>query len=65
MKVADLSTDELKQLIEEVVEEKLRQFLDPDYGLELREDFVKALEESIRSKDRIPLEEVKKKIGMK
>jgi len=64
MKVADLSTDELKELIGKVIEEKFRELVDPDYGLELREDFVKALEASIASKERIPFNEVKKRLGL-
>jgi hypothetical protein len=64
MKVADLSTDELKELISKVIEEKFREFVDPDYGLELREDFVQALEASIASKERIPFDEVKKRLGL-
>jgi hypothetical protein len=64
MKVADLSTDELKELISKVIEEKFRELIDPDYGLELREDFVQALEASIASKERIPFDEVKKRLGL-
>ena len=64
MKVADLSTEELKELIGKVIEEKFRELIDPDYGLELREDFVQALETSIASKDRIPFDEVKKRLGL-
>mgnify|MGYP001569939164 CR=1 FL=1 len=64
MKVADLSKKELRTLIEEVVEEKLRKLVDPDCGLELREDFVARLETSISSKRRIPFEEVKKSLNL-
>jgi len=64
MKVADLSKKELRTLIEEVVEEKLRKLVDPDYGLELREDFAARLETSISSKRRIPFEEVKKSLNL-
>ncbi len=42
MKVADLTTDELKELIGKTIEEKFRELIDPDFGLELREDFVQA-----------------------
>jgi hypothetical protein len=65
MKVSDLSIDEFKELIGKVIEEKIRELVDPDYGLELREDFVHALENSIASKERISFEEVKKKIWIK
>lgn len=64
MKVADLSTDELKELIGKVIEEKFRELIDPDYGLELREEFVQALEASIASKERVPFAEVKKRLGL-
>ena len=62
MKVADLSTDEFKELIGKTIEDKFRELIDPDIGLELREDFVKALEASIASKGRTPVEDVKKKL---
>jgi signal recognition particle GTPase len=65
MKVSDLSIDEFKELIGKVIEEKIRELVDSDYGLELREDFVHALENSIASKERISFEEVKKKIWIK
>jgi len=61
MKVADLSIDEFKELIGKAIEEKIRELFDPDYGLELREDFVHALKNSIAFKERIPFEDVKKK----
>ena len=64
MKVADLSKDELKALIGEVIEEKFRELFDPDYGLEFREDFVQAIETSIASKERLPFEYVKKRLGL-
>jgi hypothetical protein len=64
MKVGDLSREELKALIGEVIEEKFRELFDPDYGLELREDFVQALETSVASKERIPFEDVKKRLGL-
>ena len=64
MKIADLSEREFKALLGDVIEEKLREILDPDYGLKLRKDFAKRLEASISSRKRIPLAEVKKKLGM-
>ncbi len=64
MKVTDLTKEELKALIGEVIEEKFRELFDPDHGLELRENFVQDLEASISSKERIPFEEVKKRLGL-
>lgn len=62
MKVIDLSKEEFKKLLSEIIEEKFRELLDPDYGLELREEFSQKLELSIASKERIPFEEVKRKL---
>jgi len=64
MKVADLSTDEFKELIGKIIEDKFREIIDPDLGLELRDDFVQNLEASIASKERIAFEDVKKKLGL-
>ncbi|MGR3310868.1 MAG: hypothetical protein ACUZ77_08830 [Candidatus Brocadiales bacterium] len=64
MKIADLSKEEFKALLGEVIEEKFRELFDPDYGLELREDFVQRLEASIASKERVPFEDVKRRLGL-
>ena len=65
MKIADLTPEELKSILREVMEEKFREFLfDPDYGLELRESIEERLIDSLASKERIPLEEVKKRLGL-
>lgn len=65
MKIADLTTEEFKSIIREVMEEKFKEFLvDPDYGLELREEIEKRLSDSLTSKKRISLEEVKKRLGL-
>lgn len=64
VKAADLGADELKELISKIIEEKFRDIIDPDCGLELREDFVQVLETSIASKERIPFDDVKKKPGL-
>jgi hypothetical protein len=65
LKIADLTTEELKSIIREVMEEKIKEFLvDPDYGLELREEIEKRLTDSLTSKERISLEEVKKRLGL-
>ncbi|MBF0518934.1 MAG: hypothetical protein HQK92_04345 [Nitrospirae bacterium] len=64
MKVSDLTENELRTLIGDVIDEKLREFSDPDYGLQLRDDFVYDLETSLSSKERIPFEKVKKTLGL-
>ena len=47
-KVSDLTVDEFEQLLEEVIERKLEEFLGvPDEGLELTEWIKKQLQESM------------------
>ena len=49
-RVADLSVDELKVVIQETVTQTLLVlFRDPDMGLELREDFVRSLQHSLET----------------
>lgn len=63
-KVSDITLGELKELIREVILETL----DPDLGLELRDEVVQALEESSREKEQgegIPLEEAERRLGLR
>lgn len=65
MKVADLTIDELKKLIREAIDEQFKEFLfDPDDGLELRDEVEQRLRASLASKERIPFEKVKKRLGL-
>ena len=65
MKVTDLTIDELKKLIREVVDEKFKEILfDPDNGLELRDEVEQRLKVSLASKERISLEEVKERLRL-
>jgi hypothetical protein len=62
-KVSDMTIGELQ----EIIRKTLNEFLDPDYGLELRPEVEKDLEESMRQKERgegIPLEVVRKQLGL-
>ena len=60
MKVIDLTTDELKKVIRDAVDEKFEElFFDPDSGLELREEVEQRLNASLASKEKVPFEEVK------
>ena len=68
-KVADLTTDELREIIREVVIETINDLVeDPDEGLELREDFALKLEASIKAVEAgeptIPAEEVSRRLGL-
>ena len=60
-KVADMTEKGLKKLIKDSVLE----VVDPDYGLELRPEVEKELQESMKSKERIPVEDVAKELGLK
>jgi hypothetical protein len=65
VKVADLTIDELKKLIREAVDEQFKEILfDPDNGLELKDEVEQRLRASLASKERIPFEEVKKRVGL-
>ncbi len=65
MKVIDLTTEELKKVIRDAVDEKLEElFFDPDNGLELRDEIEQRLNASLASKERVPFEEVKKRLGL-
>jgi len=56
-----MTVKELKKLIKDTVLE----VIDPDYGLELRPEVEKELQESMKSKERIPVEDVAKELGLK
>lgn len=67
--VADLTVDELKELIREITTQTLLELLgDPDEGLELREDIKTKLQQSIEKVQKggktIPAEEVASKLGL-
>jgi vacuolar-type H+-ATPase subunit E/Vma4 len=67
--VRDLSLEELKSLIDEVVEEKLREMLgDPDEGLSLRPDIqerlIKSLKQPKESRQTVSAPEVARRLGL-
>jgi hypothetical protein len=59
-KVSDMTIREFQQVIKETIYE----VIDPDYALELKPEFVKKLKASLKSKKRIPVETVAKKLGL-
>jgi len=62
--VGDLTVKELERLIEKAIKKELRSLmLDPDYGLELRDEIKDRLKSSLASKKRISFDEVKRKVG--
>ncbi|MBF0466441.1 MAG: hypothetical protein HQK88_15065 [Nitrospirae bacterium] len=59
MKVADMTVEQLETLIERVV----GRLLDPDYGLEMKDEFVNKVLSSMSDKEGYtPLEEVKREL---
>jgi len=62
-KLADITLSELKEIFREVILETM----DPDYGLELRDEVTEALQESIAQQSRgegISLEDARSKLGL-
>ena len=69
MKVKDLSVEQLRSLVQEAVEEKLKEMLgDPDVGLELREEVKKRLRSSLNAVESgergIAMEQVTSEVGL-
>ncbi len=70
MKVKDLTMEELKDYINEVVEEKLVELLgDPDWGLELKDEVKERLRQSLeavrRGEKGVGLMDVTRKLDIK
>jgi hypothetical protein len=68
-RVAELTVDELKQIIKEAVEQKLEEMLgDPDEGLELHEEIKARLRRSLEAERRgtrgISAQEVAAQLGL-
>lgn len=68
-KVADLTIDEFRELVQEVVIQTLSEMMsDPDEGLELRDDFVEELKQSIADMKAggktVPAQKVAEELGL-
>ena len=68
-KVADLTIDEFRELVREVVIQTLSEMMsDPDEGLELRDDFVEELKQSIADVKAggktVPAQKVAEELGL-
>jgi CBS domain containing-hemolysin-like protein len=59
-KVSDISVNELKDIIKETFYE----IIDPDHDLDISPEVKKELTESLRSRERIPIDEVAKRLGL-
>lgn len=69
VRVADLTVDELTQIIQEAVEQQLSEmFGDPDEGLELREEIKTRLRRTLEAERHgargIPVQEVAAQLGL-
>jgi len=67
--VAELTVDQLRQIIQEAVEQKISEMLgDPDEGLELREEIKARLRRSLEAERSgakgIPAQEVAAQLGL-
>ncbi|MCY4352912.1 MAG: hypothetical protein OXC45_07390 [Gemmatimonadetes bacterium] len=68
-KVADLTIDEFRELVHEVVIQTLSEMMsDPDEGLELRDDFVEELKQSLADVEAggktVPMQQIAEKLGI-
>lgn len=65
MKVSEISVEELKQLIAQIVEQKLEELLgDPDSGMQLRDEVKERLRRTSDVKRGIPASEVARRLGL-
>lgn len=65
MKVTELTVEELQALIRKVVHQELQDiFADPDKGLELTDDIQARLQSSLSSSERIPFDEVQRRLNL-
>jgi len=66
MKIADLTPEELKELVKGLVDDRLRELMgDPDLGMELGEAVRARLKASLASTQRLTGDEVAEKLGLK
>lgn len=66
MKMADLSYDQLKELVQGLVDDRLRDLLgDPDLGLTLGEEVRARLKQSLASSDRVTGDDVAERLGLR
>lgn len=66
MDLAHLTSDQLKELVRGLVDDRLRELLgDPDLGLQLGEALQARLKESLLSQERISGDQVAEKLGLR
>lgn len=66
MKIGDLTYDQLKELVQGLVDDRLRDLLgDPDLGLTLGEQVRARLKASLAASDRVTGDEVAERLGLR
>jgi hypothetical protein len=66
MNLSDLSLDQLKELVNGLVDDRLRELLgDPDLGLPLGEALRTRLKESLMSTERMSGDEIAERLGLR
>ncbi len=66
MKIADLSYDQLKELVQGLLDDRLRDLLgDPDLGLALGEQVRARLKQSLASSERVTGDEIAERLGLR
>jgi len=67
-KVADLTVDEFREMVTDIIDTRLSEWADPDAGLELRPEIVESIQrqraEYAAGKRGKSLEEVSKRLGL-
>ena len=65
MRVSEMSVEELKQLVAQIVEQKLEELLgDPDWDMELKEEVKERLRRTSKVERGIPASEVTRRLGL-
>ena len=66
MDLSKLSEDQFKELLRDIVDDRLRELLgDPDLGLQLGNGLRARLKESLSSKERLSGEDIANKLGLR
>jgi hypothetical protein len=66
MDVASLSVEQLKELVQSLVDDRLRELIgDPDLGLQLGDSLRARLKQSLASQDRLSGEDVAERLGLR
>ena len=66
MELSSLSMEELKELVQGLVDDRIRELIgDPDLGLQLGDSLRTRLKQSLASQDRLSGEDVADKLGLR